>query len=685
MYTGLSIAFLCIEAFLIGMLVYFIFFKKAIIDKKSLIYILPVFILIYCMYITAMVYNKVQLDFYTFFYLIPTALEFLAMSIEWEYLQPLCNSNAVFNAALIVACLISVITLVFSVFVLFGTRIANVLRKRKIFSVGGDIVLGASPSAIEYLKAHKNTVLWVEKWDKNICLDLIKQGYAVHKATLCPKNIEKCLKKKEHHLIIFRDMQYSYFSILSCFETLKKNQNNRLFLHLEANANEMSIVRGKYLSWISDEANSFVFPFCRYELMARRFIIDHPITKYIPRSFFNTNLTLKEEKEINVVFLGFGKVNYELFKLMSTGFQFAKQKEGKLCPSLVHYYVFENNKERFHNEHFIKLLNRYDKIFQGSDLPPAEKVCDLKDVMPMDAHSANVRKQICDLVNENTYTYFIISLSDEFEDAAFAHQIKEDLGESGNYKIFVRFKSSEGCLLNHDKEQIVYFGEDAGCFSRENIVNDDLMQLSQNVNDLYNDYTKDQWAQMREWQKLPIIEQYSNINAATHIYFKVHLMGFALQKGVEMGVTKEEFINSCPTAFMGDKGSNYDYFFKTEAANTLAFIEHSRWNAYYLLAGYKPLPFKDFTWERNKKGKDVLNHKNEEKLRHACLTTYYDLDTLIRHKCKILKEAQEKGEKQVGSIELNVLTDLYRYDYMVIDGMYDALDKLGYSLVKKDA
>ena len=683
MYTALSILFLCIEAALIGGLGYLIFKKKAAVDKGSLIYVVPVFICVYALYLTGMIYSGEPITFYSLFLLIHETLSMVSMELNEGMVAALSEANAWYHAATIGACILSLATVIFSIFALFGATIANEARKKKRFAKGCDIVIGVSPSALKYLENHKDALLWAECIEKEEYRRLVKQQYAVHKAPLTEKNVSKRLRGEEYHLIVFRDANYSYFSILSCFEGLKANKDKRLFLHLEVDVNEMEIFREKYLSEISAEANSFLLPFCRYELMARRFIIEHPITKYIPKSFFNDNFTLKEDKEINVVFLGFGKVNYELFKQMVTNFQFAKQKEGKLCAAPVHYYTFENNGERFNNEYFITLLNEYEEIFKGSDLPPADKICDLKEILPMDAHSGKTRKQLLDLVKENTYTYFVISLSEDFEDGAFAYELKKHLADKDNYKIFVRAKGEESRLLNKGEESVIYFGEDDECLLHENIINDDLMVLSQNVNNLYNDYTQDKWAQLREWQKLPVVEQYSNINAALNIYFKLHLMGFDLQKGRGMGVSKEEFEELLPDVFMRENGEDYQYFFGTKAANVLAFIEHARWNAYYILSGYKPLAFKEFVWKKNSKGREDLLHKNRERLRHACLTSYQGLDELIQYKYKTLKEESEKGERAVGQIDFNAQAAIYRYDYMVVDGMYDALSGLGYSIVQR--
>ncbi len=680
MYTEWSIFFICLEVLLIGMLVYIVGWKNAMVSKKSLVYTIPVAVVVYSLYVMASVYNGETLNFFALFVLIKPTLKIVSLDLEYELIQPLASVNPYFKAAVIIVCVLSLITIVFGVMVLFGTMISNAWKKRAYFQRGGDIVLGYSSSAVQYLKKHPTALLWVEDLEKATYNQLIKNGFVVHRAKLNSKTTAR-LDGGEYHFIVFRDSSYSYAGILSCFEQLQPQNSQQFFLHLEANIHELQVIRKKYLSNVDEAKNSFILPFCRYELMARRFLIDHPITKYIPKDFYNDNLTLKPEKEINVVFLGFGKVNYELFKLMSTQFQFAKEKDGKLCSAPVHYYILENNEACFNNEHFICLLNDYEQLFTATDLPPAEKICDLKDALPADAHSAKTRKLLRSLVNKDNYTYFIISMSEDFEDAAFAYKLKETFDQDNTYKIFVRAKSPEHQQLNEGDQSIVFFGETSSCFSHENIVNDDLRRLAQNVNDLYHDYTQDRLTQLRCWQKLPIVEQYSNLNAAINIYFKLALLGFTIKKGRGQGLSEQDFQAACPNAFM-QKDAGFEYFADTKTANVLAFIEHSRWNAYYLLTGYKPLPFDQFVWGVNDKGFDVLQHKNIAKRRHACLTTYAGLKQLIDHKYEVLQSAKAEG-KNVGEVKLNNLADIYRYDYMVIDNLYEALTRLDYSIIKR--
>ena len=681
MYTELSIFFICAELALVGVLAHLVFTKKSNIDKKSLIYALPVFLLVYAMYMTANVYNGEEITFFVIFNYIHKTLEVFGLEVDLDVLRALSVANPTFAVAAAGACVLSFITTAFSVFVLFGAMIGNYVRKRRLFRDGADVVLGASPDSIEYATTNPRTVLWVDKLERPRYNELIRQGYAVHRSKLNVCAAARCLTGAEHHIVAFRDTGFSYHDLMATFEDMKTCGIDNIYLHVEANVNEIDLVLNKYVAEVSGKANSFVVPFCRYELLARRFVTEHAVSRYVPEDFYNKNRTLKAGKEVNVVFLGFGKVNYELFKQMAVNYQFAREDGDKLVSAPVHYYVFENDKQRFNNEHFVRVLNEHDDIFADSSYAPAEKICDLRAVQPMDANSYEVKKRIRELVKDDAFTCIVISMIDDYRDAAFAHALSDYLGDGGNYKIFVRSKSEDGKLMNRTDGNVVYFGERKDALKREHIINDELMAMSQNVNDLYQKVTGDLPVRLKSWQKLGVIEQYSNISAAANIYFKLGLLGYALKKESNVGITKEELLNSYPDLIMGDKGNSYEYFFRRDTANVLAYIEHARWNAFYIFAGYKPLKKEEFWWQAKEDGTLTYQHKNDKRRRHACLTTYADIGRLIHDK----RAAFEEKQREIPNLKfptVDSLAALYRYDYMVVDGMFDELSRLGYSVVK---
>ena len=247
----------------------------------------------------------------------------------------------------------------------------------------------------------------------------------------------------------------------------------------------MKILKEKFITKADKNSNLYISGFSKYELMARKFVTEYPITKYIPRSFYNGNFTVKSDKQINVVFIGFGKVNYQLFRMCAMQFQFAREDGGRLASKPVKYYVYDNKEESLHNEFFSRILYEFDEEFADCDFPKPEKICDLE-ICRADINSVEAKKNFRSLVSENSFTYFIVSLDDDLQDASYAQTVKRVLGDDENYRVFVRAKNDNGENLNDGEDRVIYFGEDKKLYTRENIINDDLCELAQRINLLYN-------------------------------------------------------------------------------------------------------------------------------------------------------------------------------------------------------
>ncbi len=453
--------------------------------------------------------------------------------------------------------------------------------------------------------------------------------------------------------------------------------------------------------------------------MARRFVVDYPVTKYIPRSFFNDNFTLKNGKRINIVFIGFGKVNYQLFRLCAMQFQFAQQIDGKLASKPVNYHIYDNRDASLHNEFFSRILYEFDEEFKDCDFPKPEKICELK-IHPLDINSVDAKKDFRSLVTQDSFTYFIVSLDSDLEDASYAQTVRRLFDGNDNYRIFVRAKNENGEKLNEINDCITYFGEEKNLYSHENIVNDDLTELAQRINLLYNNISnppewlrelksnKDLTAEEQEkilnekladprnrefmlesWTALPYIEQASNLYHALNLPYKLNLMGFDMVKksgendnGISEAEFNERYINSGRETGYGD----YSFFFKNESGNVLAYIEHLRWNALYILYDYKQMKKDCITvvekQDENGNVSRMMPHKNIRQKQHACLTTYYGLSELIAYKYEklyrgeILNEADYKDNAR-----LQELSKIYAYDYMDLDRLYSEITAMGYKLV----
>jgi len=382
---------------------------------------------------------------------------------------PICRENPIFYVDFVLAFLIGGVTVILSVASFFSRRINNFIRTMLALCRQCDIVVGDSQDSVKYGKRTNNCILLCPDITNQRYTDLLKQGILVNRVPLDKKRLARKLKYGGYNIIVFRDAKYSYTKIIETFIQL----TGGVKIHLEANQQEMKILKEKFITKADKNRNLYITGFSKYELMARRFVVDYPITRYIPRSFYNGNCTLKNDKEINVVFVGFGKVNYQLFRMCVMQFQFARQDGGKLASKPVHYYVLDKNKPALHNEFFSRIDYEFDEEFSDCDFPKPEKICEL-DISETDTNSVDARRKFKSLVNENSFTYFIISLENDLEDASYAQTVMRLFGDRENYRIFVRAKNNNEEKLNETEDKIIYFGEEKKLYTHGNIINDDL-------------------------------------------------------------------------------------------------------------------------------------------------------------------------------------------------------------------
>ncbi|MDE6557584.1 MAG: hypothetical protein K2K39_00595 [Clostridia bacterium] len=716
MYLALGIVFLIICIVMAGVIVFTtvrsIKNGGEMITKKNLFYLAPSFLLLYFMYITAAVFKGDKLDFFYCFALVNTIFDVLKFKATTSVIAPICSEYALFYADFVIAYLLGVITVILSVASFFSRRISNFISVTALLKKDCDIVIGDSAEAIKYIKRTKKCLLLGADIKSQRYAELIKQGIPVVKVAFEAKQLSRKLKRGGYNVIVFKDGSYSYTKIIDTFTELADKE--RIKIYLEANQQEMKILKEKFITKADKISNLYIAGFSKYELMARRFVVDYPITKFIPRAFFNENFTLKNDKRINVVFVGFGKVNYQLFRMCAMQFQFAQEIKGKLAVKPVNYYIYDNKCAMLHNEFFSRILYEVDEVFADCDFPKPENICNVN-IRPVDINSVEAKKEFKELVGEDSFTYFIISLDDDLPDASYAQTVKRLFDNSANYRIFVRAKNDSGEKFNELNDGIVYFGEEKKLYTHENIVNDDLTELAQRINILYNNISDPpEWLKdlkkkkdisadekrkilndnlskpenkqfmLESWSELPYIEQASNLYHALNLPFKLNLLGFDMVKKSgegACGATEEEFNERYINSGRDKDYEDYAFFFKNEVSNVLAFIEHSRWNALYILYDYKQMKKAEMKVFEDSDGdgkvRKTMPHKDTERKQHACLTTYYGLDELIKYKFETLYPTAEfKNDSEA----VHELSKIYRYDYMDLDRLYGEVTSMGYVL-----
>ena len=672
--------------------------------------------MLYFLYLTAAVYNGENINLFYGISIVNIVLDTLKFKPTASLILPISQAHNIYYVDFVLAMVLADATLILSVASFFSQRLRNFFVVKKRIRQNCDIVLGDSPDAIKYVKINENSIVWVSDVKRQRVNDLLKRGVPV---VDCPFEASKVLRKiknSEHNFIVFRDEDYSYTKVIDAFTDIIK-AGGKARLHLEANQDEAKIIKEKFITEADRLAAAHITCFSKYELMARRFVADYPITEFIPRSFFNKNCTVKNGKEINVAFIGFGKVNYQLFRMCSMQFQFACEKNGRLASKPVRYHVFDSQEQALHNEFFSRILYEYGEEFKDCDFPRPEKICDLE-IHKCDVNSVEAKKMFKSLVSKDSFTCFIISLETDLEDASYAQTVRRLLADEENYRIFVRVKNNNGEQLNVEDDSVVYFGDDDELYTHENLINDDLTELAQRLNLLYNNISNppawladvkklppeqqsgelirilkhkdNRELMLKKWAELPLIEQSSNLYHALNIPFKLHLLGFEMLKndGSVQGVSEQEYNLRYVNSGRKSGYADYSFFFGTETANVLAFIEHSRWNALYILYDYRQMKKRDMrVVEQLRDGKTIktIPHKDAENKRHGCITTYYGLNDLILYKYAMLYPKADLTKLNYATDEhLRDFGKIYAYDYMDLDKLYSEISAMGYVIVNTD-
>ncbi len=699
-YKILSIVFLIGVLSVLFITIYNVIKKRKLVSKKNITMLLPAFFILYLMYVTASIYGKStsgnKLDVFFYFSLIKDTLDAFAFKANSSLARPLFDSSLIWKFDFILVLLLCSLTTVLTVLVIATNKSKNNHKINKILKQNGDIVIGYSKSALKYLENNKNAFIMDRKIDYKTYSDLVNKNILIKRGKVTsPKFINK-IAQGERHLILFKDSEYSYSEVVEIYKeiikakNLNKDLNNAIYLHIEADCDEIRALTDQFNKNDEHMVKSFVTCFNRYELIAREFIKDYPMSRYIPRDFYTSNFALQSDKQINAMFIGFGKVNLALFKLMAMEFQFAKEKNGRFVASPINYMVYDNQDRCLNNDAFSIIDFEINSNYKNSDLPKPEKICNLAH-QKKDVYSPKIKKELLKMINDNSYTYIVVSLASDLENLGYANNLINFLGDLPNYKVFVRIKGDTLYKNQQEDSRLVYFGKEGMEFMHSAIVNEDIIKIAQITNGKYNSLSPLPKDQLYGWEAQLPIKQYASIYRTLNLPFALNLIGFDIAKkdNIKKGyveVTEEEYFKTYNHT--NNESLKYEDYFKLSVANMLAFIEHSRWNAHYLLSGYKVMNFKEFAPKDGSGRKNHQSHGNFKK--HACLTTYYEgLDKLIKKMYLMDKYGEDYESKKVSKTDIKskeFMDDamIYYYDFLFMDDLYKNLANAPIKIIKKE-
>lgn len=447
--------------------------------------------------------------------------------------------------------------------------------------------------------------------------------------------------------------------------------NSNLFLTIVVNEEYSQVYDA-----IIEEGRGLIKVINKYELLAQDVISRYPLSKYLDETFINHQGLINPEKSIQVLFVGYGKVNQALYVHTIMNSQFVTTAANKLVPLVPHYHLFDKcsapcSKTLNHT------LLRYDetKFTKADYLPLPDKVHDTT-FHALDFNSKaflDTCEQI--ILKPHTHTFVYVSVLDDLVNLDLVLKLKAHCRylNANHVSFFVRvndYETAKNLLdTNQSLANITLYGSDSTYLKRGLLFDRHLDEAAANLAlqyDLKKTHSKNPipLKPRHAYRALSVYKQASNRYSVLNLNFKLNLLGFTIFNDAAPAVDPAAFTKIYQGA---DTNPAPDYNFSPpfNVRDIMAYQEHLRWNAFHIANGYLPLKKADLT---------LTNNKDIDKRLHACLTTF---DGLKDYHTYLLSFANETTPLSFSDV------DVIKYDYQILDNLLPNLVSLGEVLKSK--
>ena len=449
----------------------------------------------------------------------------------------------------------------------------------------------------------------------------------------------------------------------------------------------------------------------KYQKIAVDFIDRYPFTKFMDETQIDYETSLvREDVDINVLLIGFGKTNQQIFLTSVANNQFLTAGEGDPVLKKVKYFIFdkneaENNKNLNHNYYRYKYECAGLRAEDYLPLPtlPAEETYYRLDVNDHDFYNRirqTARRSPKDV------TFAVIAFGTDLENIDMAQKLveKRKEWELDNLVIFVKVRAwrkeqtlleNEGCYFIGNERDVVY--------DIDKIVGDKMFRMAQMRNEVYDleydithggievsEQTVKENHAMAYWiwyVKKSQMERESSMYGCLSLRSKLNLRGLDYCEAAACegeALSEEEYLLHYAGDDMPDRSKysvtaggkpivSYTLDFKDSRRRNMAIHEHQRWNSFMISKGMIPASRERIATETavNEKGETrYTNGKNYAVRRHGNLTTF---EGLVEYRRMIAaRDGVSEAEK-----------DVIKYDYQLLDDAYWLLSTNGYHMIKK--
>ena len=537
----------------------------------------------------------------------------------------------------------------------------------------------------------------------------------------CNKLLLKCLSNPKKSCIIIINTKNDEKNIAICNKIISATREYFKDEDVYSVADKLKRIRvyvygapayENVYNTIVETSNGCIRYINKYRQIAMDFANRYPLTQFMSEEQIDYQASLlKENVDVNVAMIGFGKTNQQIFLTSVANNQFLSQKDGKAILKPVNYHIFdkqykENNKNlnhsyyRFKNE-FAEEIKAQEK--GGAEQPylpfpalPANEEYDKLDINDSEFYK-KIRTALC---GQGRFNYIIIAFGTDLENIDMAQKMLEKKQEWGleNTFVFVKVRSGDDshkifkrddCFVIGDENKVVY--------NIEKIDDNEITAMAKKRNEIYlleyeittsakNDDTASLVEAVRakaecDWYiKKTQFERESNLYACLSLRSKLHLMGMdyvnASSDKVQAQISESDY-NACysrddePISYDGiladgKRVIRYDDIdYKDSRRRTMAIHEHYRWNSFMISKGFVPASKEEIKNDKERNGKDYSLR------RHGNLTTFEGLEEFRR----IVSLSKNISESKA---------DVIKYDYQLLDDAYWLLSKSNYKIVQRE-
>ena len=374
----------------------------------------------------------------------------------------------------------------------------------------------------------------------------------------------------------------------------------------------------------------------KYRKTAMDLIERYPLVRFMDRGKdLNENGLVEESVELNVIMIGFGDTNQELFVSSTIVNQFVTGKQDEI-PKMktVNYYIYDKEPVET-NKNLNHMAFRFENEFLGAKKTGMIRENDYLSLPPdpsnnefyqTDINDQAFYEQLWQIMTSKKRSVNVISIAHggDLENIDLAQKLKAKVKEwnIGNIHLFVKIRKAENesFLGADDSGRVIVFGNEMEPFDMQGVFNDPLEKMSQRKHCMnavarcrqkYRTECNEKNIELHslyEWHIYDPMKKKSSIYSVLSMRSKLLMMGLDYRKkgtgrqplrdnGEYFAVYAKDDMPAVDQPSDTEKGKEiYDYRkpmskedFRTHTLRrNLAVQEHYRWNAFMICNGFVP-------------------------------------------------------------------------------------------------